>query len=328
MSDSLPSVAHRLFDLVIDLDPAKAKWERIRENAAERARTLLTEIDAQLAAAGYANLETQADRVRAALERAKANLAELLEALNTGVNGAKWRALYARLAKDYEELTRALRSSPRFQGINFRRLAPVNYVRNVFHVLGGVTGALAYHYLLDRDQALAVMITFVVVFTSLEILRRRSEAMNDLLMRFPFFKRIARAHEYYKVNSSTYYAWGMLIAVLFAPKQAVEAACLVLAFGDPVASNLGRKYGRVKLFRDKSVVGTLAFFGTAFLVLLAYQAIFYAALPWSVLLIVAAAGAALGAVAEALTVGWDDNLTVPLSTALGLALVLAALGVS
>lgn len=328
MSHPLASVANRLFDLVIDLDPARAKWERLRENLAERARALVQEIDAQLAASGHQTLEASADRAKNALLRAKANLHELAESMNSGVNGTKWRTLYAKLAKDYEELTRALRASNMFEGINFRRLAPVNYVRNGFHVLGGVTGALAYHYLLDRTGAVLVMTVFVVVFTTLEILRRRSEAMNDLLMRFPFFKRIARAHEYYKVNSATYYAWGMLVAVVLAPRQAVEAACLVLAFGDPVASNLGRRYGRVKLFHDKSVVGTLAFLCTAFLVLFAYQLLFYAVQPIGVNVLVAFAGAAIGATAEALTVRFDDNLTVPLSTALGLALLLAMIGLA
>jgi dolichol kinase len=255
-----------------------------------------------------------------------ADLSEALDALNGTANGTRWRQLYARLAKDYDELTRAIRESRLLRDFTFKRLSPANYARSAFHVIGGVTGALAYHYLLDRTGALIIMTVFVTVFSALELLRRRSAEMNDLLMRFPFFRRIARPHEYYRVNSSTYYAWGMLIAVLVAPRQAVEAACLVLAFGDPVASNLGRKFGRRKLFRDKSWVGTAAFFAAAFTVLLAYQLLLYSAQPLRLQVLVAFTGAMVGALIELFTVRLDDNFTVPLSVALGVGIFLEAAG--
>ncbi len=261
-------------------------------------------------------------RAREALLRAKTNLSALVEALNNGKNAREWRRIYGRLAKDYEELVRALRESRVLEGFDFKRLAPANYVRNVFHVLSGILGALTYHYLIDRTGALIIMGTLVFTFTSLEIFRRYSTGMNDLLMRFPFFKHVARAHEYYRVNSATYYAWGLLIASFFAPAQAVESGCLVLAFGDPVASNLGRRFGKRKIFRDKSFVGSASFFGAAFLVLFAYTVVFFPHQPWNLALTVALVGAAAGAIAEALTVRLDDNLTVPLSVALALALVL------
>lgn len=254
--------------------------------------------------------------------RAKTNLSALVEALNNGKNAREWRRIYGRLAKDYEELVRAMRESRVFEGITFKRLAPANYVRNAFHVLSGIFAALTYHYLIDRTGALIIMTTLVVTFTTLEILRRYSTATNDLLMRFPFFKHVARAHEYYRVNSATYYAWGLLIATIFTPAQAVEAGCLVLAFGDPVASNLGRRYGKKKLFRDKSIVGTVSFFFAAFVVLAAYLVIFFPAQPMSLVLVLAGVGASSGALAEALTARLDDNLTVPLSVALSQALVL------
>ena len=41
--------------------------------------------------------------------------------------------------------------------------------------------------------------------------------------------------DFERVNSATWFAWGVLIAVLIAPRRAVEAGCLVLAFGDPAA---------------------------------------------------------------------------------------------
>lgn len=318
---SLPGVVDQLFELVIDLDPARSSVERIGEELRGRCRALSREIDAHLQEVRWPNMEAQAERaVREALASASANLRAFSDAVS-GSRAEQCRQVYAGLAKSYDQLTRTL-TAARLSGAGaFRRLTPANRWRNLFHVSGGVTGALCYHFLLDHTAAIVVMAIFVVTFTALEIARRRSGAVNDALMRFPAIRRIARAREYYQVNSGTYYAYGMLIAVLACPQLAVESACLVLAFGDPVAANVGRRFGKVKLFRDKSVAGTAGFAIAAFLVLLVYQLALYSAQPLPVTLRVAAAGAVAGALAEAFTVRLDDNFTVPLAAALAITLV-------
>jgi dolichol kinase len=307
-------VADRLFELVIHLDPARTTWERIQRSARDKCRALEHAIESlreYLRHQSSAALEESVRRsVRDALESLASDLAELKEALSQSAGAMKWRQLYASLARNYDGLTKTLASLDELRAdVRFRRLTPSNYVRNVFHVASGVAGALIYHYLLTQAQAAIIMAICVATFTFLEILRRQSATANDALMRLPFFKRIARAREYYQVNSSTYYAWGMLIAVLLFPRQAVEAACVVLAVGDPIASNLGRRFGRIKIHKDKSLV--------------AFQRAVYPAQPigWSIA--VAAAGAVAGATAEALTTRFDDNLTVPLAVACALSFLVA-----
>jgi dolichol kinase len=260
--------------------------------------------------------------LKATLESAAASLQELADAINQKTSGAqRWRSLYASLARSYDQLTAELSSARELAGVSFKRLTPANYARTTLHILAGLTGALLYHYLLSREDAILVMGLLVVTFTALEVLRRRSAAMNDALMRFAFFRRIARAREYYRVNSSTYYAWGMLAALILFQRQAVEAGCLVLAFGDPAASNLGGKFGRAKILRDKSVIGTLAFFIAAFIAVLSFQLSVYAAQPIASSLLVAGVASSIGASVEALTTKLDDNLTVPLAVSCAIDLV-------
>jgi dolichol kinase len=326
---ALADVADRLFDLVIDIDPAHTTWERIEESAREKCRALEHEIEKlkeQLRHQSAEALEESVKRaVREALESIAANIAELRDAVSERAAGSeRWRRLYASFAKNYDALTKALAPIKSLGSEKrFRKLTPTNYTRNLFHVAGGITGALLYHYFLTQTLALVVMVVFVVTFTSLEILRRRSDSMNELLMRFPFFRRIARPREYYQVNSSTFYAWGMLTCVALFPRQAVEAACVVLAVGDPFASNLGRRFGRIKIYKDKSLVGSAAFFVSSAAALFAFQRVVYSGQTVGFAALVAALGAFIGTAAEALSARWDDNLTVPLAVACALSFITA-----
>jgi len=81
---------------------------------------------------------------------------------------------------------------------------------------------------------------------------------------------------------------------------------LVLAFADPAASTIGRIHGRRRLGKG-TLEGMSAFFIAAVLVLAPFAGV-----------ALAVPVAALAAVAELLPVGLDDNLTVPVATAVGL----------
>jgi dolichol kinase len=314
---ALAGVTDRLFDLVLDIDPARTTWERLCETAREKCRALEHEIEQLHEQLRQQSAESIED-VKETLEHLVRDVGELKEAMRESAGAVRWRQLYASLAKNYDALTKYVGAE-----IRYRKLTPVNYARNLLHVTGGVTGALLYHYFLSHESAIAVMAVFVVTFTGLEILRRGSASANERLMRFPFFRRIARPREYYQVNSSTYYAWGMLTAVILFPRQAVEAACLVLAVGDPFASNIGRRFGRIKIHKDKSLVGSIAFLVAAFAGLFAFQWFVYPLQSIALSMLVAGLGATVGAAAEALTTRFDDNLTVPLAVACALSFLVA-----
>ena len=123
----------------------------------------------------------------------------------------------------------------------------------------GLTGAILYYFVLTRIQALAILVAIFLVFGVLEITRCFSGRWNDYLVD-KVFGAIARPSERYRVNSSTFYVMALIIIVLFLPKLPVIAAVLVLAFADPAASLIGKRWGRLTLFRDKTLAGSLAFF--------------------------------------------------------------------
>ncbi len=105
---------------------------------------------------------------------------------------------------------------------------------------------------------------------------------------------------------------------------ALQVAVLLLAFADPLAAWMGRRYGHrsFTLWRDpKTIAGTAAMFiGSGLLVLLGLVFLIPlgggSSLPYPRLLVAVIPLAALATIAEAQSSRGSDNITVPLSAAL------------
>ena len=68
------------------------------------------------------------------------------------------------------------------------------------------------------------------------------------------------------IASSTWYILGALIAIVLFPISAALSGILVLAWADPTASYLGRRWGK-RSFLGGTLVGTTAFLVVAVLIL-------------------------------------------------------------
>jgi len=303
------AVARDFSELVLTLNPAQSDWSDLDA----RCHALLGRL---------ADLKTHVRgrfdaRVSAHLEGVIDASAEDLSALLA--DPAERPRLYARLAQSYERMVHAFDSVAGAQEVSPAKLSPKNYARNLFHVTGGVAAALIYHFLLTQAQAVMVMLAISVIFSGLELGRRVWPRLNDVLMRF--FAPLARPHEYYRMNSSTVYAYGLLAASALCPQEAVELGCVVLALADPAASNIGRRFGKKKLHRDKSWAGTIAFFAAGMISAAIYLALVHPEIPLTTRALAAVIAGVSGAIAELLSHRLDDNLTVPITVALSVALL-------
>ncbi|MDE2873955.1 MAG: hypothetical protein OXU69_10750 [Gemmatimonadota bacterium] len=183
--------------------------------------------------------------------------------------------------------------------------------RRVFHMLGGVGTAAFVHYLGPESAIpLAVLATALAAGVALDWMRLRSRAANTLFFRT--FAWLASPREAGRVASSTWFVLGALIVLLATPHRVFAPAMLVLACADPAASVIGRMWGRHKVGKG-SWEGTAAFFVVAMGVLTPFVGIQTALI-----------AATAVAIMEVLPLGIDDNLTVPISTALVLWAVGAA----
>jgi dolichol kinase len=181
--------------------------------------------------------------------------------------------------------------------------------RRAFHAANGVMLALGPGALgLIPPVTVLLLAGLLVVLLSMDLARLRAPGLNALFFRS--FPSLASPREAAGIASSTWYVVGALIAWAFFAPRVVVPSILVLALADPAASFLGRvvKSPRVG---SGSVFGSSIFFVVATAILLPGAG-------WGVALAVAA----LVTVVEAMPWKLDDNLTVPLSTAVFLSLML------
>jgi dolichol kinase len=219
------------------------------------------------------------------------------------------------LARSYEEFLLALRAARverAEQLARSRQLKPTNYVRNLFHAAMGILAVSLYHFILTRAQALWILGAIFTFFGLLEVTRRFSVRWNDFLVDH-VFGLISRPSERYRVNSSSLYVMALLIITAFFPKLAVEASILILGIGDPIASIFGRRFGRKKLFRDKSYAGSIAFLVAGFVV--SFSLLFFSGVALGYALLSALVMSLAGAVTELLSSRIDDNFSIPLACA-------------
>ncbi len=252
------------------------------------------------------------------LGRMQASLHEYSEELMDRPNGQRLHAIYEELAEDYEELLANIREE-KISEIKAAHLKPVNYFRNIFHVAMGLTSALLYQFVFSRETALIVVGSILFAAGTMEISRRFSTRWNDFLVD-KVFGTVSRPHERAKTNGSTFYVLAIFLLLIFFSKPVALISVLILGFADPAASVIGKLWGRRKLFKDKSFVGTGSFFTVAFAVSFGFAML---ALPeYSVAYrLIAAAGISLVATAtELLSTRIDDNFSIPMSAALAASL--------
>jgi dolichol kinase len=146
----------------------------------------------------------------------------------------------------------------------------------------------------------------------LDLLRRNRPGLNRLVLKI--FGPLMRQHETSTLSGMSYLYLGCMFLLLLNHPPIVILTLLFLAFGDPVASYFGIRYGKDRILGSKTLQGTIAAFGVCTLI----AAIFYYFnnIMTERLLIVAPLSGLIGAVAELLPIGkLDDNLTFPVVAA-------------
>ncbi|MGV3625034.1 MAG: diacylglycerol/polyprenol kinase family protein [Archangium sp.] len=276
---------------------------------------LLSDIDpvrwrAEMAAAwkkGLADLQPK-------LERRHATLATTLKAeLPATDTRSSWLQFKQRMQPAYMEFAKGLQ----LQSIHVPSLRPTNYRRSLLHVASGAFGVFAIE-VLPWNALLAIAGAWAVFAWGCEISRRVSPRINTLLMKV--FGPVAHEHESHRVNSATWYASALLLLALTHEPLWCVAGVAVLAIGDPVAGLIGRRFGRIRLMHGRSLEGTAAFFFSSLLVVLPLFVAFHG-VSFGVALALAAAAGLAGAIAELVSLRIDDNFSIPLSAAAGVALM-------
>ncbi len=163
---------------------------------------------------------------------------------------------------------------------------------------------IIYYFFVDRQIALIILGGFSAAMIFAEILRMRNPLSRNLYVKI--FGWMTRSHEYEgHFTGATYVFLGSFFTIFLFPKEIAVIVLLFLSVGDPTACLVGLSIGKVKIWRKKTLEGSLAFIVAGFLatfwipgislwvkVIGTFVACFVELIPWKV----------------------DDNITIPIIT--------------
>jgi dolichol kinase len=198
--------------------------------------------------------------------------------------------------------------------------------RRLFHVLNGVSIATAYAVLFTHSQVVHLFGTIACI---VYVVDRVRIAYPEVVARHaPWVNRVlVRAEEEVRESAMIPYAIAVLLTILAVPKPAALIAIYTLAVADPLAAVVGIRWGRRRIARNRSLEGSLAFFG-ATLVIVGLVLANATDAPAFRVAAAAVAIALAAAACELLPVRIDDNLTIPLFVGFTTWIVCALGGIS
>ncbi len=219
-----------------------------------------------------------------------------------------------------------------------------NLKRKLWHLLGLIIPILLYldifrfvepdNLHITRFIGMYLILIFLIFLLVIELIRLNYEPFNQFFIRVtgPLLKK----SEYHQIHGSISYILANFLLFLFFTKEVITISSLILMISDPIAAYFGIYYGKIKFKNGKTLEGAIAFFISSFVVsLLFLMFISYSKLGDSALflssqnifriLILLSITSLLTTMMEFFSFSTmmgliDDNLTIPLTAAISIAI--------
>ncbi len=206
--------------------------------------------------------------------------------------------------------------------VDLKRRSDVHWARKIWH-MGGVSLLAGLFAHLPHSTSILFLSIAWLAFVPIDFLRLKRPALNEFLMHL--FGPIMRQNEVNKLAGTSYLLTGILIVAALFPANVALLTMLFLAFADPIASYAGIRFGKDKIFGQKSLQGSLAAFFVCSI--LTFSFLTYHWLLMDRLVIVSLLGGLIGSLSELIPVfRLDDNLTLPVLSATSLAILFNVFG--
>lgn len=186
--------------------------------------------------------------------------------------------------------------------MNLSALTGIEIRRKIVH-LATLIIPIAY-YLTSKEVILTFLIPFFIFYLSIDILRRFHKGLGLIFKKY-FFNRVLREKEVTSFMGSTYFLLSTILTIILFPKGIAILSILFLILSDTVAALTGKLFGKISIF-NKTVEGSIGFFLTSVLIVLAYPDIGFKE---------GLLGSICATIIEFLPLRIDDNLTIPLGSA-------------
>jgi len=196
--------------------------------------------------------------------------------------------------------------------------------RRLFHLSMGLVCGGLYHLFLNHQQAVYILGTSLCVLYIVEQLRINYPEYSGLFSKIS--KYFLRAEEQLKESASIPFVMGILLTLLTFPKVISLVAIFTLALADPLSAIFGIKFGKHKIAGNKSIEGSAAFFVSSFVVILTVFYVLYGYEGGHITLMAFIVSLIISGF-ELIPIRIDDNLTIPIFTAVTLWLTCAFMGI-
>lgn len=188
-------------------------------------------------------------------------------------------------------------------------------MRRVFHMFTGTSIATLYWVSFSHSQMVHFLGTIACVLYLVEQVRiSYPETAAKLL---PFTKFVMRAEEQLKESAMMPYAMAVLLTIITFPKPVALVGIYTLAFADPMSAIIGIKYGKHKISEHRSYEGSAAFFVSTFVATFIVLGAFTGSFGFMTILISTLMGI-FCTTFDLIPLKIDDNLTIPIFTAISL----------
>lgn len=144
----------------------------------------------------------------------------------------------------------------------------LEYKRKLVHVLSGVIVAF---FVLHFPKYLSILsVSLIILFlSSLSLLSVQDKTREIANIILPHFDRKCDT-DAFPCRGAFKFFIGILIPLVFFEAKIAAGGILILAVGDGLAGLFGHYAGVHKLYKEKSVEGSLAFFAASFFCLLLF----------------------------------------------------------
>jgi len=191
----------------------------------------------------------------------------------------------------------------------------LHLLRKLWHVGMGVMG-LYFYFKLGVSQEKMALILIMLAFTAVavDLIRIGQPIAQKMFTKVigPFM----RQSELEDLTGFPFYTLGVGVTLVLYKEPIALLATLFLVFADPICSLVGVQFGKDKIFKNKSVQGSLAGFFVCIFITLLYGQVY--GLAGFKLIVFSILAGVIGAVSEICSFKIDDNLTIPILSGLGL----------
>ncbi|RLA86027.1 MAG: hypothetical protein DRG31_01455 [Deltaproteobacteria bacterium] len=183
------------------------------------------------------------------------------------------------------------------------REVKLEFQRDLFHSLG-LAIPIGYCFF-PKEVVLLGVLGAMVFYVGSDLLRLFHGGFRRFFYRL-LGDKLLKDREQKNLIGSSYFLIGAFLILLFFQREAVIPALFVACLSDIAASEVGSRWGKHRFRSSRSLEGSLAFFASAsVLIFILYPGPFL----WGM------AVSLVATLVEALSVGVDDNLSIPLVTA-------------